>query len=802
MMRLLPTCFLVLFILSGHAQNSIKGRVIDSTQAPVPFCPMALMQLKDSSQVKGNISDSLGNYFFEKIKPGRYFIRFSAVGFRTVNTGSFVVDSSATVEVPVMTLSNSGVNLAEVSVAVLKPAIEFKKGIVVLNVEDDLIAKGNTVFDLLKRLPGVMIDAQNNLTINGQSGARFMIDERMQQMPTPQVLDMLMGMSADAVVKVELIKNPPARYDAAGSGGLINIVTKKQKVNGYNGNAGFGASQGIRARWGPSGAFNYKAGRLSIFSNFSYGHWDMLERTTMNRHIVAGDHTEQIDTYGNNPSYQRVFSGSAGLEYDLDKKTVLGVYVNGNRNNDIYDSHKDVSVNNSTFFNYQKSTSETHTDYFAISPNYNVSLIRKVDTTGGQLKLRLGYNTYVERQRDYMNNRFYDAIDVEVTNPATYERSGNRTFNVYTGKLDYNKTFKNKIELESGLGANLEDDNMDQKLQFSNQSTGFFVGDTLFYNKYRFRQDVLAAYSTLARNWDKFGFSIGLRAEQTNVNVDFKSSKYHYRRNYTSLFPSASVDYNLNKKNTFTLSYSRRIRRPFYGMLNPVRQYNDQLNYNVGNPEIRPQFSNQLNLDYNFNHFINVSAGYDLTKDFTFWYSYTPGNSRVQIDTVSNLPKFTNTYLSLTAQKRVKWYNFQTYVGLWHQTFEGSLIGQDVSSRTTQLYFNLNQEFYLPKDWKIQVWSGRGSAIRHGPQVYLPRSAVHISVSKSFLKQKLNITLTLADAMYRDYFRYTTEYTGQGFYLLEKQDSRRVRIIVNYRFGKMQFQQKVAAEGSTINTGR
>jgi hypothetical protein len=137
------------------------------------------------------------------------------------------------------------------------------------------------------------------------------------------------------------------------------------------------------------------------------------------------------------------------------------------------------------------------------------------------------------------------------------------------------------------------------------------------------------------------------------------------------------------------------------------------------------------------------------------------------------------------------------------QTFEGQLIGQDVSSETYQFYFNLNQEFYLPKDFKIQMWLGRGSAIRHGPQVYLPRSAVHISVNKSFLNQKLNVTLGLYDVFYRDYFSYTTTYTDQSFYLKDIADSRRIRLVVNYRFGKMQIQQRIKTEGGQdIKNGR
>lgn len=783
--------FLILFGFKSQSQNSVKGLVTDSINNPIAFCQMVLLNASDSSQVKGNLSDSAGYYVFEKIKAGSYFIKFESVGFKSATSSKFSVDSMSRLSLPNIILKNQGINLNEVSVAIIKPAIEFKKGTVILNVENDALARGNTVFELLKRLPGVLIDAQNNITINGAGGVRFLIDDRMQQMPTPQVMDMLQGMSADAVTKIELIKNPPARYDAAGTGGLINIVTKRAKVNGYNGNIALGASMGKRFRIGPNASFNYKSNKLSVFTNFSYAHRDGIDVSTLNRNILTTNSSESINSIGNNEFYQRVFSGSGGIEYDITKTTLIGFYANGGINNDLYTNSTSTKIDNSSFFNYNKTNYNVNDKYNTSSPSLNFSVLQKIDTSGGELKFRIGYDNYTEKEVKQIVNHFYDLNDIEIAPLSTYDNHSNRTFDVFTGKLDLNKTFKNKINLESGLSANLENDYSNSLLQFSNQSTGFFVGDTTFYNTYRFKQNLYAAYTTISRSWDKFGFSTGLRAEQTDVNINYISNAYTYKRNYISLFPSGSIDIIPNKKNSFTLAYSYRIRRPHYGMLNPVRQFNEQLNYNVGNPEIKPQFSHNFTLDYNFNRFINIGLGHENAKDFTFWYSYTPGNSRVNIDTISNLPNFTNSYINLSAQKRIKWYSFQTYWVMNHQTFKGSLIGQDVSSQTTSFYFNINQEIYLPNDFKIQIWAGRGSAFQHGPQIYHARSAIHITINKTFLNQKLNVALGFNDVLYKDYFSCTTTYTNQNFYTKNLEDSRRVRITINYRFGKMQIQQRL-----------
>ena len=214
----------------------------------------------------------------------------------------------------------------------------------------------------------------------------------------------------------------------------------------------------------------------------------------------------------------------------------------------------------------------------------------------------------------------------------------------------------------------------------------------------------------------------------------------------------------------------------------------------AGNPELRPQYSHNIGLDHHFNQFINQSAGLNRTKDFTFWYSYTPDSTRVNIDTISNLAHRENYYYSLSAQKKFKWYSFQTYGVVMYRSFSGTLVNQDVSSRTVQFYFNLNQEFYLPKDLKIMLWCGRGSGFHDGPQIYYPRSAVHLSVNKTFLDQKLSITLGVHDIFYMDYFRYATVLDNQTFYWHDRPDTRRVRIWINYRFGKMRFEQRIRNE--------
>lgn len=796
--------FIILFLhVSFRAQNSIKGTVTDSLQHPIPFCSLALMNAVDSSLVKGNISDSAGIFIFNKLKTGTYFIKFNSVGFRSNATDIFKIDSLSDLHLPAHILKAEGVNLQEVSIAVYKPAIEFKNGMVIMNVENDILAKGNTVLELLKRIPGVIVDAQNNISINGVGGARFLIDDRLQQMPVPQVIDMLSGMSADAVSKIELVKNPPARYDAAGTGGLINIVTKKAKVKGYSGNIAFGVSQGKRMRFGPFASFNYKSKKLSVFSSINYGHWKGLNVVKNNRTLSRNGTQETINSSGQYESFQNVLSYNLGAEYDLGPKTVLGFYVNGNRNEDEYKTTTETKIANSSDFNYNKLLFTINDADKINAPSYNLSLLQKIDTSGGQIKFSAGYNNYIELQKKLNENRFYDSNDKEVAPISNYNTENDRNFKVYTQKIDLNKTFKNKLTLEAGLKNSFVNNYSSTELNFSNQSTGLFLGDTTFYNVYRYKERVLAAYTTLSRSWDKIGFSLGLRAEDTDINARDLKTGYVFNRVYFNVFPSGSLDLTLNKKHSISTAYSYRIDRPHYGMLNPVRIFNEQMGYNVGNSELRPEYVHNITIDHNYNQFITQSIGINKSKDRGFYYAYTPLNSKVLIDTIMNIPDRNNMYYSLSAQKRIKWYSFQTYAVIVYWTLNGKIQGEDISSKTNQVYFNLNQEFYLPKEFKIQIWAGYGTPFRDGLQYYSERSAIHLSLSKTFFDKKLSLTIGLHDILYKDYTWLTSTLSDQYQYYEDRYDTRRIRININYRFGKMRIEQRLKGEeDSRLKSGK
>ncbi|MGZ3884573.1 MAG: TonB-dependent receptor domain-containing protein [Bacteroidia bacterium] len=782
----------VLLLLNGSflsAQNFIKGTVSDSAGAPVPFCAMALMNTADSSLVKGNVTDEKGSFTFEAVKPGNYILKFSNVGFHPLWLPLPPVDSLSQLSLEPVVLKSEGINLKEISVAVFKPTIEFKKGTVVFNVENNLVATGNTVLELLKRIPGVTVDNDNNVFINGKSGVRFLIDGRLQQIPAAQVVNLLSSMTAESISTIELIKNPPAKYDAAGTAGLINIVTKKVKVKGFSGNFFNVASMGQAFRNTTTLALNYKSDKLTLFTNASFLDLNFINQFKFYRTLNNPGGQSTINEDGVEVIHKLILNAKAGFEYELSKKTSIGFNVGGGPNNSLQTPGSKISITESTFpYDYLTNNSVLTENYNAPYANFNV--LHKFDSLGSQLQFSADYTNFLESESRHNRNNFYNNSDVEVMPAIGYNSIFSRNFKVFTQKLDFTKVFKKEITLEAGLKTSFVNNLADFRLERGDPVANVFYNDTNFSNIYNYREQILAGYMMLGKGFKKGNVQFGMRAEQTNIDAKNQTTGFILKRNYLNFFPSASADYSPGQKHNFQLNYSYRIDRPEYQQLNPSRLFWDQLDYKPGNPYLRPEYSHNLNLDYVFNHFFTTSIGYVRTMNGFYSFSRTNDSTKINADTIMNLGVRDNLSLTLFIQKQlVKWYNLQLSVSGSYRDFTGSLNGDNLSTTGYFVHIYMNNEFILPKEFKLQLSVYYTSPVKDGPLFYAPTSNVSLALRKSFFQGKLNLVLNVNDLFFANVFGVTTTFSTQSTYFLIYNDTRRVGLSVNYRFGKLRLQQ-------------
>ncbi len=784
---------LILFIFissSSFSQNFIKGSVTDSARAPVPFCAMALLNGKDSSLVKGNVSDSAGAFVFEKVKPGNYFIKFNNVCFAPATTNTFTVDSLSALNLPVQILKATGVNLKEVSVSVIKPSIEFKRGTIVMNVENNIFTAGNTVFELLKRIPGVNVDAQNNITINGKGGVRFLMDGRLQQIPATQMINLLMGMPAESVSTIEIISNPPARYDAAGTGGLINIVLKKAKVKGFNGSLAQSVSKGDNWRGGTFLNLNFKTNKLTLFSSINANYLNFKTDNYFYRTVTDTTGTFEILSQGNQQPKKQLFFFNGGMDYELSKKTSIGLNVNANIGSTPNKEVAQLDVLSPGYVNYNtnKFIIETRSD--VVNPTYNFNVSHKFDSVTN-LVFSTDYTNYDEKISRFNESRFYDNAGVEVLPVNRFGVKNTIDFNVYTQKLDFDKQLKKGFRMETGAKSSFVDNYAKSDVYLTDFTTNDLYVDSAYSNNYNYKERILAGYLTLGKEWKKLDISIGVRAEHTLINASNAPKPFTLHRDYINFFPSGSIDYKLNDKNSIQANYSYRIGRPSYDQLNPSRSFNDIYSNGAGNPYLKPQFAHSMGLNYNYNRFINFRASYDAMRDNIYFYAYANLNTKANVDSVFNFKAINFTHFDVTIQKQTKWINVYFYASINYRDCSTMINDIQITNYSYMAESYCATDIILPKDMKIQVSGNYTSLNRDGIQTYYPNGRVDIVLFKSFFKKKLDISISLFDAFYTDIRPWTNQVGGQYSYYTERNDTRRFRLWIMWKFGKMRLNQNV-----------
>jgi hypothetical protein len=795
----MPKIVLFVFLLglsfSHHSQNLIKGVVKDSSQNAVPFCAMALLSSADSSEVKGNVTDSAGNFVFEKIKPGKYFLKFNNVGYKPATSPTFTVDSLSSIELPPQILQAVGVNLKEVSVSVIKPTIEFKKGMTVMNVENNIFTAGNTVFELLKRIPGVTVDSQNNIAINGKGGVGFLFDGRLQQIPASQVINMLMGMPAESVANIEIISKPPARYDAAGTGGLINIVFKKAKVKGLSGSIAQSVSKGDNWRGGTFLTLNYKSNKLTLFSNTNVSYLHFKTDNYFQRKITDTTGTFEIISQGNQQPHRNLIFFNGGAEYELSKKTTIGANLNLNlaRVTNIEKatinaiSHGDLASNSTTFDHIDfQNDSKSQVD----NPSYNLNLSHKFDSVTN-LVFSTDYTNYTETASRFNESHYYDKSLAEITPVNRFGSANDLDFNVFTQKLDFDKQLKKGFRLETGAKSSFVDNYAKSDVYLTNFLTGELYRDSSYSNNYNYRERILAGYITMGKAFKKLDLSVGVRTEHTLIDATNAPKPFTLHRDYINFFPSGSLDYKINDKHALQGNYSYRIGRPSYDQLNPARGFNDPFSNGAGNPHLRPQFIHSMGMSYNFARMINFQVSHDRMKDNIYFYAYGNPTTKATVDSVFNYGEQNFTNFNVSFQKQWKWINFNLFTWFVYRDNSTLVNGKSIQNYSTLWGLYCSTDIILPKDIKFQFMCNYNSFNRDGIQTYYPNGRLDLVLFKSFFKKKLDVSISLFDALYSDIRPWMNELGGQYSYYTERSDTRRVRLWIMWRFGKMRLNQNI-----------
>lgn len=780
---MLSTVFLSCHVFS---QNSIKGHVLDSTKAGFPFVSIALLNAADSANVKGTISDENGAYEFLNVKPGNYRLNFFAVGYAQAFSESLSVDSVSAIQVPDIVFENKGVSLNEVSVTSIKKTVEFKNGMTILNVENSIMAVGNTVLDVLKRIPGVTVDNNNNISISGKQGVRIMMDGRMQQLGMEQVVAMLSAMSADQVSKIEVMKSPPVKYDSEGNAGVINIVTKKVTTKGYSGSINYNPGMGQRFGNSMYGTLNFKSNKLTVYSNINPMYKVFFDRYDYHKEVTYHDRTTIFDHTGDHENLRKYINGRIGADYALTKRTSIGAFIDNTINDANPIEHGYVSINGDDDIGFDHYHYVTDDKVLWSNPSYNFNAEHKFDTLGTNLSLSVDYADF-NSQSDRKSESLFFNPDESYAKPAQVYRSTNDTrISIFTQKLDFQTYLKPSWLMEVGAKTTFVNNTSDFIFNRLDTAVAEFVVDTSFTNLYHYKENLIAGYINFKKEFKKGSVSLGVRAENTEVTGHNFTNAFRLKRSYLNFFPNMSFDYQLSAKHTIQLGYNRRLDRPDYGQLNPFKHFEDQYAVGAGNPCLNPQYSDNVDLVHVYNEWVTNSIGYAHFTQLFSGISIQNDSTKVTTFTQVNLDQSNYYYYNLFLQKQLRqWWNAEFSLNVYYMNYKSKIGGipLDVNTLSCNIYWN--NDFILPKNFKIQLTAHYNAPNRSGPNYNKANGSCDFAIKKAFLKGNFNIMFQFLDMFYTDISRTVYDFDNQYYTFNSRDDTRRFRLTLNYKFGKM-----------------
>ena len=778
---------LSLLCSSLFAQSSIKGKingeVKEATNKPLPFATILLLHAKDSTMAKGAISSESGHYEFENISVGRYLVSATMIGYDKAFSRSFDINESQNIiSIPALRVAELAQTLQEVKIVSKKPFIEQQIDRMVINVENNIGSAGGTALEVLEKAPGITIDRQNDrLQFKGRQGVMVMIDGKLQQISMQDLMNMLQSMPSDNVEKIELISNPPAKYDAAGNTGLINIVLKKNKNFGTNGNYTLGAGVGRYEKLNGSLGLNHRNAKINAFGNVSLFHARFFNLQDIDRTIAYQDQITYIDQNSPRIGSPQNASIRTGIDFFVSKKTTIGVLATG-----MVNQFKMSGISSTDF----RDKTQTLTSSFD-TDTYNHNLLKNL-TGNINLKHDYGQGRELTADADYS---FFDGNSGNDLNTTYYTPSGliarkevfrnimPSRINIGAAKIDYTHPLK-KGKIEFGAKSSLV--STDNDMRFENQIDKQWVLDPSKSNRFKYTENINAAYANYSTKLNKkTQLQVGVRAEHTHSEGNSITLNNVITRNYVNLFPSVFVSRTLDTNNVLNVSFSRRIDRPNYSNLNPFQFFLDPFTFQQGNPNLRPQLTNSFLVTHVFKGAFSTSLGYSRINDLIADQipKQIAAENKTYI-TTENLDHQDNYNLTLSIPIPIQiWWTMQSNISAFYNRYRSFYYGADLDVGQFGATVFMTNNFTLPKGFTAELGGFWNSPTQYNLLIAQAQGQINVGVAKSLWNRKASLRLNINDMFFMNRFAGTVKYQDLNFRVMSRWESRQVRLSFTYRFG-------------------
>lgn len=768
--------------------GTITGSIKDGgNQKIIDAASISLLNNSDSSLIKTAVTDKEGNFVFENVKPGSYIISASSVGHSKVYSQKVSISETVpAATVGVLQLKPSTETLKEVVVANKKQFIERKADRTIVNVDASVSNAGSSALDVLEKSPGVTIDKDGNISLKGKQGVKIFIDGKPSYLSGSDLANFLKSLSSSQLDQLEIMTNPPAKYDAAGNAGVINIKTKRIKMMGLNGSMNASVTQGKYTRTNEGINLNYRNKNVNLFGNYSYSNNKRHSELTILRRFRDKNSKELLSIFDQSSvltDHNYSHDAKLGIDVTLSKKTTIGAVLSGFVNGNDFNStgttllKNNLGITDSSTF----AVTDMTTTWKNFSSNFNIRHV--FDSTGRELTFDADYIRYTQDNNQLLDNQYFDANNNSSAAGDSLLSQIPSNINIYSFKADYSQNLKGNAKFEAGVKASFVKTDNDAK--YYSIKNGVSAYDNSRSNHFIYEEEIKAAYVNVNKQLSKkWSTQLGLRLENTISKGNQVTTNQKFNRNYTQLFPTMYVSFDANDKNNFSINYGRRIERPDYADLNPFYFFLDKYTYQAGNTNLRPQFSHNVELSHtykgNFTTTVNYTKATDLINDVL---DQNEDRNETFI-TKSNIASQEQFGITMTAMVPVaKWFKVNVYANFSNNRFKGFINNSNVDLQSNLFTGNLSAQMNLGKGWNADINGFYRSKGLEGVLVIGAMGNLNGGISKSILKNKGTVKLGFRDLFLTQRFKGSAEYSYIDTHFKQQRDSRQVSLSFNWRFG-------------------
>jgi len=776
---------MILFNTISVGQSVIRGKVVEEgTGSPLEFSNISLMLPADSSMVSGTVSGQ-GGRFELQAQPGNYLLRVGFIGYEEL--WQEVSLERGTKNLGDIELFSLAEQLGEVTVEAAASLFRSEFDRRIFNLENTIVAEGGTALQMLETLPSIQVDEEGNLTMRGSGSVEIYINGRPTNLSSDDTESILEQYPADAIESVELITNPSARYAAEGVGGIINIILKEQRLQGFNGQVQTSAGTGHKYTTGVN--LNYRANRLNVFTNYSYQYRQLWEENQSFRRYYDEGVSPFLDQDYSTTSWNQGHLLRSGVEYELNPQSSLRLYTNLNFRS--RDRERLYNIRNLNMQQELDSMFVRLLEEDQSRDNYEVGLSygwQASSDNGHRLDAQLSFSHDTQDRIEYFDQDFFDHQNqqvVERRSLQTYERP--RTSQLLLAQLDYRRPIHDDLNLEAGLRSNIRFWDLEQIFNEYDFENGQFEQDDWITNQFRYDRDVHAAYMIVQHRLGQFSYQAGLRGEFTATDSFQPAIDSTITNNYFNLFPSLFLNYEISKNQDVQVNYSRRVRRPRTGALMPFINAQDFYNLRIGNPGLEPAFTNSFELSY-------LRGWENLFLSASTYYRHTENSISRVFDLIDDRYAVVTWINSDTRRNLgVELVNQLTFSQNADMTLTGNFFHSEITSRNAagEPYTNSNYSwttsllgnFRIPNWFSLQMMGSYRGPIVVPQGSIKPVFSFNLGLRRNIMQQNATVSLSISDLFNTRRFVLETDDVRFGQERRFERESRVITLSFTYRFG-------------------